>query len=689
MMGKIKQYHKEKMAYVYIRQSSIAQVVHHQESTERHSALKMRALEFGWPMESIRVLDGDLGISGAQMSNREDFKLLVADVSLNKVGAIFALEASRLSRSSTDWNRLFDLCSLTDTLIIDEDGCYNPQDFNDQLLLGLKGMMSQAELHFIRARLQGAKLNKAKKGKLRFPLPVGLCYDDEDRTVLDPDEEVRNIVKFVFETFRETGSAYAVVQKFGRLKLKFPKRAYGGIWKGKLIWGRLCHGRVLNILKNPSYAGAYVYGRYKNKKILSTDGTISCKIGAVPMSSWQVTIKDHHERYISWEEFLHNKALLQQNRTNGAETMLSSAVREGIALLQGLIICGICGRRMTVRYQGNGGLYPIYECNWRKREGLTGKSCLAFRCDIADKAIARRILEVLKPDQIEIALRALEELEKRNKAIDKQWRMKLQRAEYQAQLAQRRYEEVDPANRLVASTLERRWNNALVNLEQVKQQHYEYQQKNSLIITSEKKQRILALAQDLPALWKAPTTKAKDRKRIVRLLIKDITAEKISQPKELILHLRWQGGASEDIHCDLPLKMSERLRYKDRIINQIRELAKTLIDGEIAQVLNQKGQISAKGKPFTISIVRWIRYAHSIPSPELKGPGELTVKEVAEKFNVSTGAIYYWIQRGYLKARRIHKGYPLWITLDSEKEKKLVKRILTSSKLPGRRTKDS
>lgn len=689
MMGKIKQYHKEKMAYVYIRQSSIAQVVHHQESTERQYALKMRALEFGWPMQSIRVLDGDLGISGTQMSNREDFKLLVADVSLNKVGAIFALEASRLSRSSTDWNRLFDLCSLTDTLIIDEDGCYNPQDFNDQLLLGLKGMMSQAELHFIRARLQGAKLNKAKKGKLRFPLPVGLCYDDEDRTVLDPDEEVRSIVKFVFETFRETGSAYAVVQRFGRLKLKFPKRAYGGIWKGKLIWGRLCHARVLNILKNPSYAGAYVYGRYKNKKILSTDGTISCKIGAVPMSSWQVTIKDHHERYIRWEEFLHNKALLQQNRTNGIETMLSSAVREGIALLQGLIICGICGRRMTVRYQGNGGLYPIYECNWRKREGLTGKSCLTFRCDIADSAVARRILEVLKPDQIEIALRALEELENRNKAIDKQWRMKLQRAEYQAQLAQRRYEEVDPANRLVASTLERRWNDALVNLEQVKQQHYEYQQKNSLIITSQKKQRILALAQDLPSLWKAPTTKAKDRKRIVRLLIKDITAEKISQPKELILHLRWQGGASEDIHCDLPLKISERLRYKDIIINQVRELAKTLIDGEIAQLLNQKGQTSAKGKPFTISIVRWIRYTHSIPSPELKGPGELTVKEVAERLKVSTGMIYYWIQRGYLKARRIHKRYPLWITLDSEKEKKLHKRILNSYKLPDKRTKDS
>ncbi len=412
MMSKIKPHHKEKMAYVYLRQSTVGQVLHNHESTERQYALKDRAISCGWMPESVRVLDADLGISGSRMNNRQDFKILVADVSLNKVGAIFALEASRLSRSSADWNRLFELCSMTDTLIIDEDGFYDPAEFNDQLLLGLKGIMSQAELHFIRARLQGGKLNKAQKGQLRFPLPVGLCHDEEGRIGLDPDEQVRGALRLIFDTFRKSGSAYAVCRHFGTANLLFPKRAYGGVWKGKLIWGRLTYGRVLSVLKNPSYAGAYVYGRYQTKKIVSADGGICCRTQEVPLDQWQALIKDHHQGYIAWEEYLQNSALLQANRTNGEEQMHSGAAREGSALLQGLLICGDCGRRMTVRYTGNGGLYPSYECNWRKREGLTGSSCLTFRCDTVEPVVVRRVFEILKPRQIEIAVKALEELER-------------------------------------------------------------------------------------------------------------------------------------------------------------------------------------------------------------------------------------------------------------------------------------
>ena len=689
MTTKIKEHHKEKMAYVYLRQSTMGQVLHHQESTERQYALKDRALTCGWTGNKIRLLDGDLGISGTQSSNREDFKTLVADVSLNKVGAIFALEASRLSRSSTDWNRLFELCSLTDTLIIDEDGCYDPGQFNDQLLLGLKGMMSQAELHFIRARLQGGKLNKAKKGKLRFPLPVGFCHDEEGNIVLDPDEEVQSVIRLIFETFKETGSAYAVKQIFGRRNLKFPKRAYGGVWKGKLVWGRLTYMRVLGVLKNPSYAGTYVYGRYRSKKIISTEGSISSKIELAPISEWQVLIQGHHEGYISWEDYLHNLTLLQQNQTNGAETMLSSAAREGLALLQGVLICGLCGRRMTVRYQGNGGIYPIYECNWRKREGLTGNSCLTFRCDIVDKAVTQRIFEVLEPEQIEIALKAMEELERRNNTVDNQWRLRVQRAEYEAQLAQRRYEEIDPANRLVAATLEKRWNDALVNLEQVNQQHQEFRRKEHLELTAEQRKKIFALAQDLPRLWKEPTTRAKDRKRMIRLLIKDITVEKILNPKKLILHIRWQGGANEDIHCDLPRRIQDRIRYPKKFVSRIRELARDRTNAQIATVLNQEGLKSSTGKPFTPSMISWMRFKHGIPSPRLKRPAELTVKEVAQKLDVSTGVVYYWIRNGYLEARRIQDGYPFWITLSAEKEKELRDRIKASYRLKKRAAQHS
>ena len=681
MISKIKPHHKEQMAYVYLRQSTMGQVLHHQESTERQYALKERAVSYGWMPESIRILDGDLGISGAQMSNRQDFKTLVADVSLNKVGAIFALEASRLSRCSSDWNRLFELCSLTDTLIIDQDGFYDPSEFNDQLLLGLKGIMSQAELHFIRARLQGGKLNKAQRGELRFPLPVGLCHDEEGRTVLDPDEEVRSAVGMIFDTFKETGSAYAVSRHFGTRDLLFPKRAYGGVWKGKLIWGRLTYERVLGLLKNPSYAGAYVYGRYRTKKLISTDGSICSKIERAPIDEWQVLIKNHHEGYIRWEEYLQNTALLQANQTNGVETMLSGAAREGLALLQGLLICGVCGRRLTVRYQGNGGLYPVYECNWRKREGLTGKSCMSFRCDIVEGPVIKRVFEVLEPKQIQIAVKSMEELERRSDTVDTQWRMRVQRAEYEAQLAQRRYEEVDPANRLVAATLERRWNDALADLEQIRQQHRQFRREQHLELTAEQRKKVFALAQDLPRLWNVPTTRAKDKKRMLRLLIKDITVEKLLKPKRVVSHIRWQGEAIEDIVCDVPLRIQDRIRYKEQFVSRIRNLAKTHTDAHIAQMLSQEGLRSSKGKVFTASIIKWIRHNHNIPGPQLRHPTELTVKEVAVRFEISTGAVYYWIKKGHLEARRIQKGYPLWIELSSSKEAELRQRIAKSYKL--------
>lgn len=670
MIFKIQNYHKEKIAYIYLRQSTMGQVLHHQESTERQYALKNKALEYGWPKENVKVLDGDLGLSGTQMTNRNDFKMLVADVSM-KVGAVFALEASRLSRSSTDWHRLLELCSLTKTLIIDEDGCYDLADFNDQLLLGLKGTMSQAELHFIRARLHGGKLNKAKKGQLRFPLPVGLCYDDQGNIIQDPDDQVRNTVKLLFAFFKEKGSAYGIVRKFGLLNIKFPKRAYGGVWNGKLIWGRLTYARTLSILKNPCYAGAYVFGRFKHQKKLLTDGTIFSKIEPVPMDSWQVLIKNHHEGYITWEEFSHNKTVLQQNLTCGVETMMSSPPREGEALLQGTLLCGTCGRRMTVRYTGHNGIYPKYECNWRKREGLTGKACLSIRCDIIDQAISTRLLQVMKPAQIEIAIKAMEEIERRDAATDNHWHMQIERTDYETQLAQKRYEEVDPSNRLVAATLEKRWNDALVKLEQVKQQAQEYQQKQKVIITPEQKEKIFNLAQDLPRLWYSPTTKAKDRKRMVRLLINDITLEKLLESNKIILHIRWQGGACEDMDIDSPPKMYDKLRYSPEIVSKIRSLAKSLVDRQIVEILNNQGILSAKGKPFTVSMIKWIRYKHSIPLPALKNSDELTIKELTEKLGVTNHVVYYWIEQGYVKARKINEGSPYWIKMDPAKEHEL------------------
>jgi DNA invertase Pin-like site-specific DNA recombinase len=675
----ISEQHLSKTAYVYVRQSTLAQVRHHQESTERQYALREKALEMGWSGPTVQVLDQDLGKSGAQIAGREDFKTLVADVSMGKVGAVFALEVSRLARSNLDWHRLLELCALTDTLVIDEDGCYNPADFNDGLLLGLKGTMAQAELHLLRGRLLGGKLNKARKGELCFPLPVGFSYDDERQIVLDPDEEVQGAVSLVLRLFRETGSAYAVVQQYAKSGLRFPKRSYGGAWNGKLIWGRLTHGRVLNLLKNPSYAGMYVFGRYQYRRQISPLGEVHKQTHRVPMADWHVSLQEHHEGYIGWDEYMKNQERLEKNRTNGGEMILSGPAREGLALLQGLLVCGQCGRALTVRYTGNGGIYPCYLCNWLHRDALASKSCMSFRCDLLDAAIADEVLKTLQPAELELALAALHELETRDHTIGRQWQMRLERAEYEAALAERRHQEVDPSQRLVAATLERRWNDALLHCEELKQQAAEFQRQQARVATPEQKAKVLALAKDLPRLWHAPTTQAKDRKRMLRLLIKDITVEKTSVPKQLLVHIRWQGNACTDLTLQLPPNIADRMRYPDAIVNRVRVLAQNLRDAEIAHKLRQEGHISVTGKPYTASIIQWIRYRYQISPPTLKKPEELTVHQAAQQFGVNENVVYYWIQHALLQVRQLNAGSPYWITLNETDEHKLRDWVRNSS----------
>jgi DNA invertase Pin-like site-specific DNA recombinase len=676
----INEQHLSKTAYVYVRQSTLAQVRHHQESTERQYALRAKALDMGWSEPSVQILDGDLGKSGAQITGREDFKTLVAEVSMGQVGAVFALEVSRLARSNLDWHRLLELCALTDTLVIDEDGCYNPADFNDGLLLGLKGTMAQAELHLLRGRLLGGKLNKARKGELRFPLPVGLCYDEENRIVLDPDEEVQGAVALVFRLFRETGTAFAVVQQFAKAALRFPKRSYGGAWNGKLIWGYLTHSRVLNILKNPSYAGMYVFGRYQYRRQINSSGEVRKQVHLVSMADWRVSLQEHHEGYINWDEYLKNQERLEKNRTNGGEMILSGPAREGLALLQGLLVCGQCGRALTVRYTGNGGIYPCYQCNSLHRDGLASKGCMSFRCDLLDVAIAKEVLQALQPAELELALAALEELEARDHTIGRQWQMRLERAEYEAALAERRYQEVDPSQRLVAATLERRWNTALLHCEELKQQAAEFQRQQARVATPEQKAKVLALAKDLPQLWHAPTTQAKDRKRMLRLLIKDITVEK-SAPKQLLVHIRWQGNACTDLSLQLPPNVADRIRYPAAVVDRVRDMAHNLMDAEIANQLRQVGHTSITGKPYTASIIKWIRFRYRIPPPALKDPEELTVNQVAQRFGVSENVVYYWIQHALVQARKLNAGSPYWITLSETDEQRLRDRVRNSSRI--------
>ena len=677
MNPRLQPHHFAKPAYVYLRQSTQGQVKNHQESTERQYDLRERAVRLGWHPSMVQVIDQDLGRSGGPFSDRPGFQSLVAAVSLSQVGAIFALEASRLARNSLDWHRLIEICTFTQTLVIDEQDCYDPSQINDAILLNVKGTFAQAELAQIRERLHGAKLNKAKRGELHGRLPVGLCYHGNE-IILDPDREIQGALRLVFQGFKETGSAYGVAHRFAARRLRFPQRVHGGVYCGKVRWGRLTENRAAYILRHPAYAGAYVYGRYKTVKEVSSDCQIRSRSVLLPRASWAVVIQDHHEGYISWDEYVGNVHTLEKNRTNAGGSVLSGSAREGIALLQGLLICGVCGHRLSVRYKGTGGIYPTYQCTGLKRECLTTACCISIRSHVVDSAISERVLAVLTPHQIEIATEALLELEQRNDAACKQWRMRVERAEYEAQLAQRRYEEVDPSNRLVAANLERQWNDALLEVEKAKKAFTEYQSEHGLVVTPAQRAQVLRLAEDFGRIWNAPSTEPKDKKRMLRHLINDITIVKIAEEKQALLCIRWQGGACEELRVDLPKPAYETQRYPSQMVDRVRELAKKFRDREIAELFNKEGKLSSKGKPFSGRIVEGIRSKHKILGPQLNRPGELSVHEVAEKFAVTRGTVYDWIRQGMIEPRRSYPGGPFWITLDASQEAQLLQRVRTS-----------
>ena len=679
MTSKIAEQHLSRVACIYIRQSTPGQVRFNQESTERQYNLASKAQSLGWGPERIRILDRDLGQTGTRANDREDFTTLVSDVAMGQVGAIFSLEASRLARSNKDWHRLLELCAITSTLVIDEDGCYDPSEFNDSLVLGMKGTFAQAELHIIRARLHGGKLNKARKGQLRFSLPVGYVFDG-DKIALDPDQEVQGAVRTVFELFEREGSAYAVVQSFNELGLRFPRRSYGGAWDGELIWGRLTHSRVISMLANPCYAGTYVFGRYRSCKQISSNGEIRTQLRRMPEDEWRVTIPDHHPGYITSEQFVANRERLTANRTN--RELLAGPAREGLCLLQGLLVCGTCGRRLGVRYTGNGGLYPIYQCVWKHREALARHACMTVPFKPLDDAIAARVVAAVTPLTIDLALKALTSLEERDQAIGAQWQRRIERARYDADLAERRYEAVDPSHRLVASTLEQRWNDAAQRVLELEAEFDSFKHKTLRVITAEQKQQILQLASDFPRLWTAPTTAARDRERMLRLLIKDITVVKSPEPKLVLLQIRWQGGATEAVEVQLPPNRFDALRYSDSFVDKIRALAGQHDDNEIAALLNREGLTSSTGKRFTAKMISWIRFKHRISGPS-RPDGTLTVNQVCERYGVSIWVVYYWIEHGLIPAQRRKPGLPYAVTITDATDRALQEWIATSTRMPS------
>ena len=498
---KVRPEHLDRPALIYVRQSSPIQVRDHTFSAARQYDLAQYAEQLGWPKQRIQVIDQDQGLSGTSALGRDGFQYLMAQVGLGRVGAVLSLEASRLARCCSDWYRLMEICGLTNTLVIDEDGVYDPTQYNDRLILGIKGIMSAAELHWLRSRMLGAKLTKAESGQLRFRPPTGLVYDPAGQLVFDPDEQVQQAVHLLFSTFEEVGAALGIVQYFARNQLSFPTRLYGGSRAGQLLWRPLGHGRVLAILHNPAYAGTYVYGRTKTRTIAlpHEEPRVKGRTRPVAVEDWPCVLHDHHPGYITWEQFQRNQLRLTENCTAPHQEH-RGAIRQGAALLQGLVLCGRCGRRMTIRYMSEGKI-PLYECNQLHKQ-LGEKSCQSLRGDRIDEAVARVLLEAMQPAELEVSMAAIEQMAEQARRVDRQWELMVERARYQAELARRRFLAVDPENRLVGRTLEREWEAKLAEVERLERESAIRPAASVRLVDPAERARILALAQDLPACGK-------------------------------------------------------------------------------------------------------------------------------------------------------------------------------------------
>ncbi|MFQ5530281.1 MAG: recombinase family protein [Gemmatimonadota bacterium] len=644
--SKVNARHLARDAYLYVRQSTVRQVFENTESTERQYALRQRAVALGWPLDRIIVIDSDLGQSGASTAEREGVHNLVAEVGMGRAGIVLGLEVSRLARNSTDWHRLLEICAVTDTLILDEDGIYDPAHFNDRLLLGLKGTMSEAELHVMRARLRGGLLNKARRGELRSHLPVGLVYADDGRVVLDPDLEVQQAVSLLFQTFFRTGTARRTVKHFRQHNLLFPRRMYSGPHQGEVIWRPLELRQTVSVLHNPRYAGAYAFGRYRTRKL--PDGRTKREL--VPREQWHSFIPDAHPGYISWEEFERIERLLQESAKAYGADRRHGPPREGPALLQGRVICGLCGCRMAVRYHRRGDeLVPDYQCVIRTVQSADNP-CQVIPGASVDAALGNLVVESMTPMAVEVALTVWQEIQDRQQEADRLRRQQVERTQYEVDLARRRYMQVDPSNRLVADSLEADWNDKLRTLAEA-QKRYEHQKQIDESTGKQiDRQRVLSLVKDFPTLWNDPKTPQRERKRMLGLLVEDVT---LFKKDAITAHVRFRGGETKTLTLPLPMNAWQGRMTPDSTLRQIDALLEEHTDSEVATILNERGLKTGADGRFSAERIRWFRFAKGFKSlkQRLLDKGWLTTQQYADKLGVHYATIKAWRDKGLIHAR--------------------------------------
>jgi DNA invertase Pin-like site-specific DNA recombinase len=670
---KIQPRHLQRQALISVRQSHPNQVQRHPESARRQYGLVERAEGLGWLREQIRVIDEDQGKSAAGSAaahGREGFAQVVSAVGLGEVGVVLALEVSRLARNSAEWYRLLELAALAGALIADETTVYDPRLFNDRLLLGLRGTMSEVELHCIQERLHGARMSKAHRGALPLRLPAGYVAGRDGHVELDPDQEVQGAIRTILAQFERLGTATAVLHFFTAHGLKIPRRRWQAHSRSPVVWMRPSYQAIHSVLSNPIYAGAYVYGR-RGCDPSATSGSRPGPRQRFALDQVAVLLRDHHPGFVPWERYLANRAALQDNSRQFQPSR--GAPRRGSGLLQGLVVCGRCGCRMEVHY---GTTSAAYRCSTRhKRYGEP--VCQSLTMEHVDRAVAAVFLRVIEPAQVEAALALAEDVERDRAVVARQWQFRLERARYEAERAFRHYDLCEPENRLVARELERRWNEQLRACSELEAVYRQEQDRRLSPLTHEEATVLRALVEDLPALWEAAQTTMEDRKRLVRCLIREVVLLRDEQPRArggvTTIRIGWYSGAWSELRVHRP-SSSEQACTREAVLTRIRGLAQHHPDAQVAARLNAEGARTRTGLPWTAARVGQVRQRHRIPSacPRVpkgtapRGDGRVCGRAVAAQLGVARSVLSNWCRCGFVAAEQTGARDPRWIRLTAE-----------------------
>jgi DNA invertase Pin-like site-specific DNA recombinase len=668
-LDKITEAHRRLRAIVYVRQSTPGQVQNNHESRALQYALRSRAVELGWTAEQVAVVDEDLARSGSSTDGRLGFKDLVAEVGLGHVGLILGTEVSRLARNNADWYQLLDLCTLTGTLVADSDAIYSPGNHNDRTLLGLKGLLAEAELHLIRQRLDGGLRNKAARGELELSLPVGLDREENGPIALSADEQVRHAIGRVFELWQRLGSARQVVMSLRDEGQLLPRRTVGS---RRVRWAQASYGAVHDFLTNPAYAGAFVFGRTAQRTELDEHGRLRKRTVELPVEQWSVCLPDHHPGYVSWDEYLATRERLRQNVRPKGEG--GGAAREGVALLQGLVRCGRCGRRMQVAYSGTDGRVPRYACVRGRDLHATGQACQSLGGLRLEKAVVDAFLEAVTPAGARACIEAVGELERQHEERLHGQGLAVERAQFEADRAQRQFDACEPENRLVGRTLERAWEQALRALESERHKLAELEARRPEPLTTAERQALGRLAHDLPRLWEADTTTPRDRKELLRTLIREVVVTVEQDPRRAEVEIIWEGGARTELGVPLIQRGPERHRTNEDTVELIGRLAEHSSDDQIAAILNKQGRLTGTGLPFNQSRVKHVRQQHGIAAAPPPDPdsGLVTIQHAAAELGVSAPTIYRWLRHGLLPGEQTTPHAPWRVRLTDEIRGKFV-----------------